>query len=84
MQDFLKLMPWLALMCLALISTPRNADTQPAERHPHIRAAVRQLRQARRELQEANHDFCGHRAEAVKITDSALQQLQAALECDRK
>ena len=31
----------------------------------------------------AEHDFCGHRAEAVERTDQALRQLQAAMQCDR-
>ena len=85
MKYLVKSLPWLALMALALVSTPRNAQTAPRpEPHPHIRAAVEELREARRELQTAARDFCGHRAEAVEATNAALKQLQLALECDRR
>lgn len=84
MQALLKSLPWVALCGIAIISTPRSALTAPPEPHPHIRAAVDELREARRELQTAARDFCGHRAEAVRATDAALKQLQLALECDRR
>jgi len=71
--------PWVALLLVGA------AHTMPApqERHPRMRAAVRELRAAREELQAADHDFCGHRAAAVKAVDLAWRQLQQALECDR-
>ncbi len=85
MKNLLKSLPWLALMTVAVVSTPRNANTAPPppEPHPHIRAALNELREARTELQTASHDFCGHRAAALKQVDVALQQLRQALECDR-
>src|SRR5260370_26015592 len=52
-------------------------------RHPHIRAAVGSLQAARQELQEAAHDFCGHRAQALKDTDAALRQLRLAMSIAR-
>jgi hypothetical protein len=52
-------------------------------RHPHIHAAVGALQAAQQELREAAHDFCGHRAQALKDTDAALRQLRLALECNR-
>ena len=77
--------PFFAVMALGVISVPKMASTAPPpEPHPHIRAAVNELREAREELRTAAHDFCGHRAEAVERTDQALRQLQAALECDRR
>ena len=85
MKSLLKSLPWLALCGLAIVSTPRSAMTAPPpEPHPHIRAAIEELREARRELQTAARDFCGHRAEAVEATNAALKQLQLALECDRR
>jgi membrane protein implicated in regulation of membrane protease activity len=42
------------------------------------------LREARAELQQAAHDFCGHRADALRDRQKALSQLQQALACDRK
>lgn len=78
--------PWIALMIIGVVSTPRMANTAPPpqERHPRIRAAVNELQGAREELRNAAHDFCGHRAEALDKTDQALRQLRLALECDRK
>jgi hypothetical protein len=87
MKNLLKSLPWLALMTLALVSVPRSANTAPPpqeERHPHIRGAERELREAREELRTAAHDFCGHRKEALEATDRAMRQLHQALECDRR
>jgi hypothetical protein len=85
MMKLTESLTWLALMTLAFISVPQPARTAPPpERHPHIRAAIVQLRQAREELRTAARDFCGHRAEAVEQVDHAIRQLQAALDCDRR
>jgi hypothetical protein len=75
-------LPWIALLTLAVVSVPRSAQTAP-EPHPHIHAAVAELKEAREELRTAAHDFCGHRKEALEATNAALKQLQLALECNR-
>lgn len=62
---------------------PAALPVMPAEPHPEIRAAMQALRQAQRHLQHGAHDFGGHRAEALKLTDQALQQCRAALSYDR-
>jgi hypothetical protein len=54
------------------------------EQHPHIRAALQELREARHELETAAHDFGGHRKEAIESVDNAIKQLQLALQYDRK
>ncbi len=54
------------------------------EQHPHIRAAIRELQEARRELETAAHDFGGHRKEAIEAIDNAIKQLREALEYDKK
>ncbi len=53
------------------------------ERHPEIRAAIRALERAKRHLQEAAHDFGGHRAEALEAVNKALEQLKLALQYDK-
>ena len=84
-RHFLRLAPWLALIGLGVVGIPRLANTTPPpEPHPRIRAAIRELREAREELRKAAHDYCGHRVEALEKTDQALRQLQLALECDRR
>jgi hypothetical protein len=54
------------------------------EVHPHIRAAIRELQEAKKELQSAAHDFGGHREDAVKACDEAINQLRQALQYDKK
>jgi len=54
------------------------------ERHPHIRGAIRELQEAKNDLQHADHDFGGHRADAVKACDEAIHQLMLALQSDKK
>ena len=54
------------------------------EQHPHIRAAIHELEEAKHELQTAAHDFGGHRAEALEAVDNAIKQLRQALQYDKK
>lgn len=54
------------------------------ERHPAIRRAIVTLREARAELEHANHDFGGHRVAAIQAVDQAIGQLQFALQYDKK
>jgi len=62
------------------MQTPRASQFQrPGERHPHIRAAINELEQAKRELQTAAHDFGGHRVQAIRAIDEAIKQLREAL-----
>jgi hypothetical protein len=81
-KQVLRFLPWVALLALGTVATPRYANTAPPpEPHPHIQAAIAELREARGELQHAAHDFCGHRADALRDTQVALNQLQEALRC---
>lgn len=83
-RQMLRFAPWLALMVLGVAGTARLANTAPPPGlHPHIRAAVAELQEAREELRTAAHDFCGHRKEAIEKTNQALRQLQLAMECAR-
>ena len=83
-RQLLRFGPWTALMILGVVATPRFAGTTPPpEEHPHIRAAIHELREAREELRTAAHDFCGHRKDALELTDRATHQLEEALACDR-
>ena len=54
------------------------------EHHPEIRKAIEQLKRAKADLQHASHDFGGHRDAALKACDEAIEQLQQALNYDRK
>jgi hypothetical protein len=59
-----------------------SSPTPAYERHPEIRAALESLENAKRHLQEAAHDFHGHRVEAIRAVDEAIHQLRLCLEAD--
>jgi hypothetical protein len=69
------------LLALGTIAVPRVANTAPPPEYPHMHAAANELREAKNELEHAAHDFCGHRADAVKATDAALREINAAIAC---
>ena len=52
-------------------------------RCPNIHEAVRALETAERDMREARHDFCGHKARAMEITHHAIEQLREAEGCDK-
>lgn len=54
------------------------------ERHPALRQAIRSLERAKMDLQHANHDFGGHRDEAIEAVNNAIKQLRQALQYDKK
>jgi hypothetical protein len=62
---------------------PQPAATPAPEPHPEIREAVASLRRARMHMQDAAHDFGGHRVEALRATDEAIRQLEICLKFDR-
>jgi len=64
-------------------SVPAAIAGQQKEYHPHIRKALHELREARRELVTGAHDFGGHRKEAVEAVDVAIRQLEIALKYDK-
>lgn len=61
-------------------TTPPANAKGTGERHPAIRAAIAALGRAKTEMQNAKHDFGGHRAAALAECDKAIQQLQLALQ----
>jgi hypothetical protein len=82
-KQILRFGPWVLLMAIGTIAVPQRANTAPPPEFPHMRAAANELREARNELEHAAHDFCGHRADAVRATDAALKEINAAIACRR-
>jgi hypothetical protein len=77
----------IALGGICPLATPTaNADpsAEKLERHPHLRRSLHELREARKELQTGDHDFGGHRVEAIKAVDVAIKQIEIALRYDRR
>ncbi|MGD1154259.1 MAG: hypothetical protein ABSA41_00335 [Terriglobia bacterium] len=56
---------------------------EPQERHPEIRAAIRNLEEAKGHLEAGAHDFGGHRVKALEHTNKALEECREALKFDR-
>jgi hypothetical protein len=54
------------------------------EHHPHLHRAIHELKEARTELKEAKHDFGGHREQALKDVNYAIEQLELALKFAKK
>ena len=50
--------------------------------HPEIRDAIAALRRAREHLNHAAHDYQGHRVDAIRAIDGAIDQLQICLKYD--
>ena len=64
------------LAMLLMLSSPSPA----AGRHPEIHAALNALARAKVHLQEAAHDFGGHRVDAIRAIDEAQRQLEICLQ----
>ncbi len=62
---------------------PKPATGAKKEPHPAIRAAIRSLQAAKTEMQNAAHDFGGHRVAALAECDKAIAELQTALQYDK-
>ena len=67
----------------ASYAPPPRGGAAVGERHPMIRRAINALDAARTDLQQAAHDFKGHRAEALEAVNRAQSELRQALACDK-
>ena len=72
--------------CFAQAPSPAQEPAVPVavkpvhhEHHPEIHKAMRKLRGAKQDLEQAAQDYGGHKAKAIEAIDLALAELQAAL-----
>jgi hypothetical protein len=74
-----------AVVLVALVLTLSFPVAVPAAppAHHRIHDAIDSLRSAREDLQNAPHDFGGHRSDAVGAIDHALEQLNICLQYDK-
>ena len=85
-----------AIALVGAVTLPAVAQEQPTakikrvqmkeekEHHPEIAAAMNHLREAKQNLEHAARDFGGHRANALKHVNEALEECRLALEFDKK
>ena len=66
----------LPLLMFIVILTPAAPAYEP---HPEIRAALEGLRNAKRHLESAAHDFHGHRVAALKHVDEAIAEAEICM-----
>jgi hypothetical protein len=74
-----------ALGVVGWLSTDGEVSAQTKQQHHHQRLhrAMHELRQAHHNLKEASGDFGGHRAEALRDVDRAIEQVERALRYSR-
>jgi len=66
----------LAVLVLTL-AVPSSAD------QPNMQEAIAKLEQAKETLEQAAHDKGGHRVEAIRLINQAIDQVKAGIEYDR-
>lgn len=54
------------------------------QRHPAMIKAIQALLAARRDIENTNHDFGGHKKEALDACTKAITQLEVALKSDKE
>jgi hypothetical protein len=75
----------LALVAgMMLLAAPGSAQPRRLAHHPHLHAALHELKEARQELKEARHDFGGHRESALRAVDHAIHEIELALHYHHK
>jgi hypothetical protein len=76
----MKFVSGIVLGMMLCVGTWTLSAQNEAAKHPRIEAAIRAIKEARAELDAAPDDFGGHKADAIKACDSAIRQLQLALD----
>ena len=61
-----------------------KAKETPKGKEGPLHRAVHELKDAHAYLEKAQHDFGGHKAQAIKDVNAALQALHAAIEYEEK
>jgi len=54
------------------------------KKHPAIFRAIGALQSAKRDMENAGHDFGGHKKAAIEACDKAIAQLELALKSDKE
>jgi hypothetical protein len=60
-------------------AAPAAAPAPVPEPHPHIREALESMRAAKHHLEQAEHDFDGHRTKAIEHLDAAIREAEICM-----
>jgi hypothetical protein len=73
--------PGFRFACFTIAAFGLTASAANAQEHPyhHLHHALWELRDARKEVTEAKHDFGGHREKALVAINDAIKQLDLVL-----
>lgn len=67
----------------ASASTPAAANKEKDE-HPHMDAAKKALENAKAQLEQAVHDYNGHRAKALELVEQAIKEINVGIASEEK
>jgi hypothetical protein len=76
----------LVLTLFGLVAFDDQAAAQPGKKaeykrfHPHLHKAMKNLKGAHKQLEEASHHYGGHRVKALRAVDVAMREVRLALE----
>jgi hypothetical protein len=73
----------IALLVITAIASGFVAGRASADQ-PRMQAALEHLRQARHELEKADHDKGGHRDNAIRLTNDAIAEVERGMRFDRR
>lgn len=60
----------------AVTATPAPVASPVPEAHPHIHEGLEAMRAAKHHLEQAAHDFDGHRMKAIEHLDMAIHEAE--------
>ena len=74
----------LSLLAVALFGGGAAYGSLRADPQPHMREALLALKSARGHLEAASADKGGHRARAIELVTSAMEEVQAGMDYDNR
>lgn len=55
-----------------------------AERQPQMQAAIKNLEEAKANLQHASNDKGGHKGKAIRLINEAIEEVRAGIQFDNR
>ena len=61
------------------VPVPAASPAATPDRHPHIDEALEAMRNAKHQLETADHDFDGHRRKSIEHLDAAIHEAEICM-----